>query len=90
MDPPEPFPAVCGGPQHPSAELRTIQGLGSLGSILGLLFPTVGELPCPRPIVRSWGCSAPLPVALLAGGPAFWLGFEAPLTFAISSQPCPS
>lgn len=22
-------------------------------------------------------------------GPDFWLGFEAPLTFAISSQPCP-
>lgn len=57
-----------------------------------LLFPevgTVGELPCPRPAAQTWGCSASPLAVLLASGPAFWLGFEAPLTFAISGQPRP-
>lgn len=76
-----------GGPQHPGVELRTIRGLGSPRSILALLFPAMGgELPRPCPVAQTWGCSASPLAALLAHGPTFWLGFEAPLTFAISSQ----
>lgn len=86
---PEPFPAACGGPQRPGMELRTSWGLGSPRSILTPLFPAVGELPCPRPAALAWVSSASPLAALPAVAPACWLGFEAPLTFAISSQPYP-
>ena len=75
---PRALPSSVRGLQHPGVDLRTTQGLGNPRSILALLSPavgTVGELP-----------HLPLTV-MLAHGPVFWLGLEAPLTFAISRQP---
>lgn len=94
---PEPFSTACGGPWHPDVDLRTIQGpiREAPGASLlcfsqGWVVGTVGELLCLCPVAQPWGCSASPLAALLADGPTFWLGFEAPLTFAISSQcPCP-
>lgn len=52
---PSPSSSV-GGLQHPSLELRTIQGWGSPRSILALLFPALGmagELPGPLLTVQT-------------------------------------